>query len=161
GGDGNDTFNFGAALADGDSINGGAGNDTVTLDGDYYSVGHVINAHTLTSVEVLRVGGGHSYDLALLPGNTAAGPVLTADGSTLLVGDQLVFSTGNTTKGGVAFIGGVGNDAVTIDSAALLRNSTFHGGGGDDIFSIASDFAGSVTLSTGQLTGFANIGAFA
>src|ERR1041385_6991269 len=60
--DDNDTFLFGGTLTAKDSIDGGAGADTLELDGDY-SAGLTLKAATLANVEFLRLDAGHDYNI--------------------------------------------------------------------------------------------------
>ena len=57
--DGNDVFNFGATLTAADHVDGGTGNDTVNLAGDY--CGLVFGADFMTNVETLKLGAGFDY----------------------------------------------------------------------------------------------------
>src|SRR5262249_19261941 len=104
---GNDIFNAGAALTAADSIDGGAGNDTLVLNGDY-SHGFGFGASMLTSVETLQLTAGHSYNLTSDHGNVASGATFTVDASTLGAGDSLTFSGAAETNGQFLFIGGAG-----------------------------------------------------
>jgi len=67
---------MGAALAAADTIDGGAGTDTVTLKGDY-SAGLVFGAATMVNVETLQLLGSGSYKLKTSDATVAANAVLT------------------------------------------------------------------------------------
>jgi Ca2+-binding RTX toxin-like protein len=143
GGGGTDTFVMGAAFTALDHVDGGAGNDVMTLNGDY-SAGVVFGATTLTNVETLQVAAGHSYNLAENDANLLSGAVLTVDGSALGAGDALVFNGGVETDGSFAFIGGAGADTLTgglqADTFDLSQGGadTAHGGGGNDTFTLGA-----------------------
>ncbi len=133
---GNDTFNMGGALANGDVLDGGAGSDTVVLDGDY-SVVHQLANNTLTSIEKIVFTTGHTYNLRLSDGNIAAGQTLVADGSGLGAGDQLLFRAVQETDGAVNVTGGAGNDDLRGGAGADKLtggdgNDALRGGAGND-----------------------------
>ena len=88
---GNDTFNMGANLTTADRINGGGGNDIVTLNGDY-STQLTFGTMTITNVETISLAAGHSYNLATNNSNLATGQTLTVNGSALAAGNNLTFS---------------------------------------------------------------------
>jgi len=89
-GAGNDIFHMGNALNAGDRLDGGDGRDSVILNGDY-SAGLVLDANTITNVEVLGFVAGHSYNLTLNDGNVAAGQKLVVEADLLGSTDQLTF----------------------------------------------------------------------
>ncbi|MGH6872937.1 MAG: hypothetical protein ACREHE_15665, partial [Rhizomicrobium sp.] len=73
---GKDVFNFGAALTAADTIDGGAGGDTVQIKGDY-SGGLVFAATTMVNVEALSLGAGFDYTITTNDATVASGAVLT------------------------------------------------------------------------------------
>jgi len=100
-------------------IDGGAGNDTVTLDGNY-SAGIVFKSTTMINVETISLAAGHSYNLTTNDANVAAGATLTVDGSLLGSGDSLAFNGSHEKDGTFVLEGGAGADVLT-------------GGAGNDI----------------------------
>jgi Ca2+-binding RTX toxin-like protein len=149
GGDGNDTFNFGAAFTADDKIDGGAGSDAISLNGDY-SAGVTFGSNTMVNVETIDLAAGNSYKLALKDANVGAGQTLTVNGTALGVGDTLTVSGAHETNGSFVFDGGAGNDVLTggRDGDTFQGGAgadTLTGNGGADIFvyHTASDSTGS------------------
>jgi Ca2+-binding RTX toxin-like protein len=138
-GDGNDIIRMGAALNAGDQIDGGNGRDVMVLNGDY-SAGLVLNADTITNIEVLILDGGHSYNLTMNDGNVATGQSLLVKAGSLGSGDQLVFDGSAETDGSFYVVAGAGDDTITGGAQAdhiHLENGgadTANGGGGNDTF---------------------------
>jgi Ca2+-binding RTX toxin-like protein len=139
----NDIIVAGAALTAADTINGGSGSDTLTLNGDY-SAGLVLGATTLTSVETLQFAAGHSYTLTTNDANVAAGTTLVVDGSKLGAGDVLSFNGSHEKDGNFTLTGGAGNDLL----AGGAGNDSFTGGGGIDTV----DYSGATGAVTASLT---------
>ncbi len=78
GGAGSDTFNFGAAFTALDHISGGSGNDVLNLNGDYTGTHAVkFGAATMTGVETIHLGKGHSYTLTTNDATVGNGKTLT------------------------------------------------------------------------------------
>lgn len=141
GGKGADVFHagtgaFGAAW----QVNGGAGADTLALDGDF-SAGVVLGAVTLTNVETILLAAGHSYGLTSHDATVAAGTVLTVDAQALLAGQALTFDGAAETDGrflvragaGADWIrGGAGNDSVL----GIGAGDTVAGGDGRDLLEV-------------------------
>ncbi len=154
GGGGNDSFTLGASLTAADSIDGGAGDDTVSLAGDY-SVGLTLGAATLANVETLQLAAGHSYNLTTNDGNVAAGQVLTVDGSALGASDVLTFNGAAESDGAFSLLAGAGNDTLTgganADTFALSTggNDTVQGGGGNDTFTFGASLTAADTVDGG------------
>ncbi|HTQ14239.1 MAG TPA: calcium-binding protein [Rhizomicrobium sp.] len=122
GGAGNDRFDMASNFDAGDRIDGGAGRNTLSLDGDYYSTGLVLGADTLTNVERIVLADGFGYRITTDDANVAAGATLTVDASALTGVNLLNFNGSNETDGRFDLIGGGGND--------VLR-----GGAGNDVLS--------------------------
>ena len=158
GGDGNDTFNFGAKFlpATGDIVDGGAGTDTLNLDGGHTAVyyqpliapagpqgvaahGLALGADSLVSVEKINLAARSSYGLTLNDANVAHGATLALSGQTLKSTDSLYVNGAQLVSGGAVNVTG-GSGADTLD-----------GGAGSDTASYASAKAG-VTVDLG-LTG--------
>ncbi|HEX2592804.1 MAG TPA: calcium-binding protein, partial [Rhizomicrobium sp.] len=128
GGSGNDTFRFGATLTQQDKVDGGSGNDLVTLEGDY-SAGVVFNATTLVNVETLRLVGGHSYQLTLNDTTVAAGKTITIDGGDLGSADHLILDGSKELDGSLTLNGGAGGDTLTGGA----QGDKLRGGMGADV----------------------------
>src|SRR5688572_3993219 len=74
---GNDRFVFRGAFTANDEVNGGAGRDTVALEGNYTGLNAlVLAADTLVGVESIGLRGGHSYDLTTNDANIVNGQTL-------------------------------------------------------------------------------------
>jgi len=156
GGDGNDGFEFGNTFTSADHIDGGAGYDTVDVDGDY-SAGVVFGAATLTNIEILYVHAGHSYSFTTNDANIAAKASLQVFGDALGSGDSLKFDASAEKDGSVDFDGGGGNDvfyggaqADSVDltmvsgstavNAAGNGNDIIHENGGNDQITIYGEY---------------------
>jgi hypothetical protein len=134
-----DTFDAGAGFTGFDSIDGGGGNDTLALDGDY---NFFFAPSAIKNIETITLAAGHDYNLTTSDDNVAAGQTLTIDGSALGAGDSLTFfGTGETDGGsfhivsraGSAFlVGGAGNDTFDLGAAAFSPNVHVDGGAGTD-----------------------------
>jgi Ca2+-binding RTX toxin-like protein len=117
-GDGNDTISLGAYLTSADHIYGGAGSDKVYLSGDYASTPLVFGASTMTNVERIVLGGGHSYSLTTNDATVAAGQTLTVDASLLGANDTFVFDGSHETNGNFILYAGSGVDVLTGGAGA-------------------------------------------
>jgi Ca2+-binding RTX toxin-like protein len=127
GGSANDVFDMGGSLTAADAINGGAGTNTLMLDGDY-SAGLTFGATTVTNVQTIEFAAGHDYDITI---NAATLSLfnLTVDGSNLGAGDTLTFDASATGRA-VTLIGGAGDDVLT---GGRGHNTFDISHGGDDI----------------------------
>ena len=114
-GAGNDTIYAGGALTGADRIDAGAGsNDQVGLQGNYTGANAlVLEAGTLTNVEVLAVLEGGNYDITSDDGAVVAGQVFTVFAGGLNSGDSLTFNGSAETDGSFLFFGGAGTDTLT------------------------------------------------
>ena len=164
GGAGNDSFTMGANLTTADKITGGAGFDTVSLNGDYSS-GLTLGATTITGVEDIALTAGHSYNITSNNATVAAGASLTVDGGGLGAGDSMTFNGAAETNGAFTIAGGAGADTLTggagNDTFDLGDNLTatdqIAGGGGNDTLMLDGDYSAGVALSATTLTGIGNI----
>ena len=124
-----DLFNFGAAFTAADSVDGGAGDDELFLQGDYATVPLVLAATSLVSVERINLIGGFSYDIASNDANVAAGQTLTVEGFTLGPLETIRFDGSAETDGRFILIGSDGNDELTGGG----RDDRLFGAAGDNI----------------------------
>ena len=138
---GNDAIDAFGNLTASDKIDGGAGADTLYLDGDYSS-GIVLGATTVINVESIRLAAGSSYKLTTNNATVASGQTLTIDGSALGAGNVLTFNGAAETNGKFVITGGAGADALTggagADSFDLSKggNDTVKGGAGNDTINL-------------------------
>jgi hypothetical protein len=128
GGGGNDIFKLGPYLIPEDQINGGAGNDTVYLDGDYTQRDNdFFGSDTLLSVETLVLGRGYDYKFTPDDATVAAGATMTVNASALRGSDTLTWE-GDDRDGSYILLGGAGADVLTGGEQA----DTIRGGDGAD-----------------------------
>jgi len=149
-GAGNDAFEMGAGLNALDRIDGGAGTDTLQLDGNYLG-GVLFGATTVTNVETFVFAAGNDYSLTLNAATNSVG--LKIDGSALGAGDNLTIDGSLETTSAFTFIGGAGNDSFkggagkdTLTGGSGL--DTLIGGAGIDTVTYASAGAVIVDLAT-------------
>jgi hypothetical protein len=156
GGDGNDIIVFGAAFTTSDVVDGGAGRDTLELNGTYTP--YVFGAGQLTGVETLKLDAGHNYGLTTNDANVAAGNTLTVDASALTSSNTLGFNGSFETNGSFNFIagagtaslsGGSGNDTFDLTRVGGGHLFEINGRGGDDTFLFDANFSDPVNLLTG------------
>jgi hypothetical protein len=133
-----DIFDGGADFSFLDSIDGGAGNDTLALNGDY-NLGFAPS--TITSIETITLAAGHDYTLSTADENVASGETLTVDGSALGAGDTFNFSGFGETDGSFhivshagsgLLVGGDGDDTFDLGAGAFNPNVLVNGGAGFD-----------------------------
>ena len=134
GNDGSDGFYFGGAYTALDLVNGGAGIDTVALQGDYAGT----TLGVLVDVEVLLLDSGsdpqfgdtlnhrYSYNITSVDGNVAAGQELRVQATNLLAGENIAFDGSAETDGYFSIFPGQGTDVLK-------------GGAGGDGFFFGSD----------------------
>lgn len=131
GGKGNDVVTFANPHAWGiaDYV-GGAGKDTVVLDGNFGDFGDDnfvgVDRFQLTSVETVKLTAGHTYAL-IVSDIAGTGGKLIIDATATTLGDYVV--SDNVTEH-LIFKGGAHSDAVFGGEAS----DTLTGGGGADIF---------------------------
>jgi len=144
---GKDIFDFGSNFVAGDSADGGDGNDTVILQGNYGVAGtpFVFAPDALIAVENLRLNAG-TYFLKADNGNVAAGARLTVNGGH---STQMVFNGAFETDGQFTLQGGNGNDALV---GGQLRDIITGGGGNDTLYGLNG--ADQLTGGGGQDTFF-------
>jgi Ca2+-binding RTX toxin-like protein len=149
---GQDTFTLGANLFSGDKIDGGDGEDTVVLSGDY-SAGIAFSYSTMVNVENIVLGGGHSYNLSPANATVAAGQTLTIDGSQLFPTDVMTVHADHETDGYFNLLGGAGADTFIFRAAYFSNNDIIDGGQGTDAltFTTAGTFAASDFDNVGRI----------
>ncbi len=94
-------------------LTGGAGDDTLVLNGDFFTTGVAFNSATIQSIENVTLTAGNSYALSLNGDSVATGGSIATDGSTLGAGDHFNFGF-DTTGGGdssYTLTGSAGDDA--------------------------------------------------
>jgi Ca2+-binding RTX toxin-like protein len=141
---GNDIINAGGGLDAGDTVDGGAGADTLNFDGDYSS-GLTLGVTTVVNVETFNFSAGHSYNIVTDDATVASGATLTVNAATLGASDQLIFNGSAETDGSFVITGGAGNDVLT-------------GGAGNDIFHLAHGGDDTVQGGAGNDTIFGETG---
>ncbi len=160
GGAGDDIFLLGAKLNAADRISGGTGEDLAVLRGDYTGANAVaLDDGTLTGIEILRLGGQHSYDIATADGNVAAGELLVVQGGRLGPGDSLTFDGSAETDGAFdiraghganTLAGGTGNDSFRFHGD-FGANDSINGGGGGDTLYLNGDYSGGLSITSAML----------
>jgi RTX calcium-binding nonapeptide repeat (4 copies) len=167
--DGDDLFQMGATFTAAEQINGGSGNDTVQLAGDYTGTHAVVfNSTSMTNVETLQLAAGNSYNLTTNDATVATGTTMTIDASALGAGDVLTFNGGAESNGYFDVIGGAGNDVITGGNASGITtgdtydlshggNDTVTGGTGFNTFLMGAALTAADTLDGGTGTSGDNI----
>jgi len=125
---GNDIFNFGARLGAGDQVTGGAGNDTIVLNGNYASL--ILDGTTILNVETMTFAAGHSYNITTAAANFGANQTVTIDASALGSANALSFDASQDTGTTFTIIGGAGNDILRGGQHSTTFDLSH---GGDDI----------------------------
>jgi Tol biopolymer transport system component len=115
---GDDTFVFANHLTIDDSIDGGPGGDTLSLNGNY-GTGFIFAVSTMWGVENINLAAGHNYSLRVNDLTVDTGAVFTVDGSTLGRTDHLTFDGRPDTDASFHLIGGDGDDVLTAGAQAL------------------------------------------
>lgn len=146
-GGGADKINLLGTLTAADVIDGGAGGDTVTLNGDY-SAGVTFTSVTMTNVETLNLASGHVYKLVMNDATVAAGKTLTINEPAADLGTPLNFSGSQETNGHFKINGSAGHDIIvggnggdTIYGAGLTDEITLGSGTDTLVYHAAADSA--------------------
>jgi trimeric autotransporter adhesin len=156
GGAGDDIVSLGAAFVTGDRLDGGAGNDSLFLDGDYdFSLGST----TIRNIEQIDLEAGHNYTLITSDANIAAGATMTVDAHNVAAGNTVDFSGLHELDGSLDFDGGSGLMKLTggaqsdtfFMGAHLVATDHLNGGGGSDtLFIGGADYNENFTKTTIQ-----------
>ncbi len=125
---GDDHFNFGATFDAGDKVDGGDGNDTLSLDGDY-SAGVTFADGTMRHVENLTVAHGHTYNLTFTNQNVGKTDTFNVNATALGANDRLFLNAAGERGGAIDVNGGAGNDRIETGSG----DDVLGGGDGRDI----------------------------
>ena len=136
--DGNDTFTFttSASLLS-DSVDGGAGTDTLILNGDF-STQTALTHSNLTSIEAVQLlGAANSYNLTVADAISSA---ITIDATALTSSSILhIDASGDTST------------AITLQAGADFSNAdSFFGGAGNDTLELSGTYL--LTLTSDFLT---------
>jgi Ca2+-binding RTX toxin-like protein len=166
-GGGNDLLFYGGALDAADENDGGAGTDTIVLQGNY--PGLTLGALGLVGIEGLSLQSGavtrwgqtgtNSYDYRLTTanGNVAPGQQLRVNGQSLRAGEDLAFDGSAETDGGRFLVyggfgadtlkGGAGNDIFFFEAGRFGNGDRIDGGAGNDAVVISGAASGASTLA--------------
>jgi Ca2+-binding RTX toxin-like protein len=157
---GNDGFYFGGALTAADSVDGGAGSDTVALQGDYaagLTFGDLQGVETFLflSGSDTRFGdsgtGRYSSNITATDPNVPAGSIVTIVSTGLLAGENLSFNGSAENDGRFRIYAGIGIDQYTGGAGSdgfffgadgnLTGADRIDGGGGVDTVALRGDYA--------------------
>jgi Ca2+-binding RTX toxin-like protein len=138
GGGGDDLIHFDGNLTRDDQVDGGDGFDELVLEGDF-SGGLVLRAATVTTVELLTLNSGYSYDLTVGNPNVRADG-FTVDGSGLAATDRLTYDGAAESASDVVVLCGDAADIVILGAGddsvtGGLGADSMVGGAGDDTLS--------------------------
>ncbi|MFI0849161.1 hypothetical protein [Mesorhizobium sp. IMUNJ 23232] len=141
-GDGDDLIRASNTLDATDRLNGGKGEDRVSLDGEYL---FAFESATMRNVEFLSLASGHDYELYLHKDTIGAGQTLTVGGYWLDAGDKLVISDTS---------GGTGTLDVRAGLAFLNSGSAVRAGTGtEDKVDLDGDYSAPLVFNAGTLLG--------
>ncbi|HEX3673013.1 MAG TPA: bluetail domain-containing putative surface protein, partial [Rhizomicrobium sp.] len=150
---GNDSFTVTSAahLLD-DSIDGGAGSDTLILDGDF-STQTAITASNVVNIETLQLlGASNSYNL-VLGGGIAGAATLTIDAS---AASSLTLDVSGAPSTTYDITGSAGDDVINM-GAALTAADQIDGGGGGNVVTLDGDYSAGLTLGPTTLVNFVGL----
>jgi Ca2+-binding RTX toxin-like protein len=122
----NDTIDAGAHFDSTDVINGGGGNSTLELDGDYANYVTVTSA-MLQNVDKIDLAAGHEYSLDIDSGVVAAGKTMTIDAASETASDVANLDLYNDTIGSYILDLGNGDNYIFLSGA---QADTLHCTGG-------------------------------
>jgi Ca2+-binding RTX toxin-like protein len=133
----NFVFEFAGGFTAGDALTGGAGNDTLSLDGDYSTPTAILVANVQNIENLTLLGAANSYNIAVGDGISST---LTVDAGTAASLTFIATSDATTT---FVVTGSAGNDTIaggTLDDTITggLGADALTGGGGADTFGYGS-----------------------
>jgi Ca2+-binding RTX toxin-like protein len=174
GAEGNDGFYFGGALTGADIVDGGAGIDTIALQGNYLALA----LGAINAVEVIALlpgndtrfgdtaGNSYDYNLTTADANLSAAQILTLIAGNLRPGEDVTFNGSAETNGhfrifagqGVdTLTGGAGNDGFFFGADGNLTGADrINGGAGTDSIALRGDYTGAKAVSF-QEASFTNV----
>jgi Ca2+-binding RTX toxin-like protein len=153
-GGGSDYIFFGGSLNNADTVNGGAGYDTLGLLGGYSLTFEADDLFSIEKIGVYSSGNAaapYNYALNMHDSNLAAGVTMSIVALSLLAGEALVFNGAAELDGSFKILAGRGGD---IASGGARDDYLSGGDGSDALYGLGgSDFliggAGSDTLNGG------------
>ena len=175
GGAGNDALIFGTFLTAVDGADGGAGTDTVVVQGNNPAL--VLGAGFVNNEALLvasgsdtrfgdTAGNDYDYNITTVDANVASGGILSVSATLLEAGEDLVFNGAAETDGGFRIFAGAGDDTLTGGAAQdgfffgaddnLTGTDIVNGGGGTDSLALRGNYAG-VDAVVFQNTSFTNV----
>ncbi|HTT98228.1 MAG TPA: calcium-binding protein [Rhizomicrobium sp.] len=150
---GDDVFVMGAAFTSGDIIDGGTGNDTLSLDGTYSTL--ALSDTAITNVETLKLLGNYNYISVSIAGDIAGGHTLNIDG-TGATRINTFDLTAATSTGYAITAGGVFEQFVfgsNFSAATTMAGSA----GGNSGITLNGTYASTVTFSDTNLNTIGNL----
>jgi Ca2+-binding RTX toxin-like protein len=173
GGDGHDIFFYAAALTAADLNDGGAGTDTLVLQGNY--PGLVLAAGSAVGIEGISLQSGsitrwgeagtssYDYSLTTVDANVAPGLRVRVNGQSLLAGEDMTFNGAAESDGGKFLVyagfgvdtltGGSENDIFFFEAGRFSDGDRIVGGGGNDAVVISGAPTGMGSLYTSIASG--------
>jgi Ca2+-binding RTX toxin-like protein len=155
GGSGNDYVYFGENFGKNDHLDGGGGNNTLQLIGDF-SAGLTVTAAMMKNFEYLSFQNGYDYKITLSDANVAAGQQLEIYASNLDSSHSLNFNGTHETDGSFYFYDGAGNDILhggqQHDFLSGENGGVDHlyGGGGDDVIGMGNQLTAADHIDGGE-----------
>ncbi|HWA92601.1 MAG TPA: calcium-binding protein [Rhizomicrobium sp.] len=158
---GDDVFIFGATFDHTDSVDGEGDNDTLSLEGNYGTVGggaFHIDGDMMYRIDALDLLGAHDYVLATSDNIMEAGGTLTVNGTALGSSNILKFDGSAIDLGSLIFdagaetdtlIGGTGADIFNM-GVNLTDADSINGGDGVDTLNLDGDYTGANALTLGS-----------
>jgi Ca2+-binding RTX toxin-like protein len=135
-GSGNDLFFVLGKLTAASKLDGGSGDDILSITNGTANVLHC-NDTTIVNIEKVQFGGGN-VDFSTADGNVAAGATLEVDAFNLTGTEKLVFDGSAETNGSFKVFGGPGDNKLIGGAKNDMLsgsdgNDVLKGGGGDDV----------------------------
>lgn len=126
-GDGDDGLEIFGPISSTSRFDGGAGNNTIYLSGDF-SAGQVVGKGWGTNINDFGMTAGNNYKLSFQDGLIAAGHTLSFFANGLTADNHVILNASHLTTGNIVLQGGDGNDTLIGGGG----NDTFEGRGGTD-----------------------------